>query len=157
MCEDDPIIEATAADPLVMARKTYLLRRLLVSDILRYREALRFCEEIDEVMPVEFRAPFNQSAEPEDERSGWWNLLREAEADFHSSEAALAERLFNCYDFLVPESRRIGPVEVGSPFIERGFRYDGVTYSILHDPVDFEAGVAIIAAVSHARVASLDG
>jgi hypothetical protein len=153
----DPIlIETTGADPMAMARRVSLTRRLLVSAIDRYKAALAFTEEIDEAMPGEFGPPFDEEAEPEDERIGWHRLLKDAEADFFESELGLALRIFNLHDSLAREDRRIGPREVGSPFAERGIEHEGTIYTLIDDPANFDAGTNIIALVPSDRVIRLD-
>ena len=58
---------------------------------------------------------------------------------------ALAKRIFNLYDLLAPEGKRVGPQVVGAGFVERGITLDGLTFILMDDPANFEAGTSIIA------------
>jgi hypothetical protein len=146
----------TDADPVATARRIFLMRRLVVAAVRRYRQALTFTEEIDAAIPAAFCPPFEGGVESEEECQSWRLLLHDAENDFYATEAALAERIFNLYDFLSPEDRRVG-WRVGSVFHERGVQIEGTIYLLTDDPADFEPGKNIIVMARHDRVINLDG
>jgi hypothetical protein len=151
--DDDP--ETMEADPVAIARRVLMMRRLVASAVQHYRQTLAFVEELDVAMPVPFRPPFDDDAEPEDERGAWWRLLKDAEGDFYSAEASLAVLICNLYDDLAPEHKRVGP-KVGSYFQERGIEIDDVVYLLVDDPAALDSGKNIIALCRRDRVIDLN-
>jgi hypothetical protein len=146
----------TDADPVATARRVFLMRRLVVGAVHRYRQALAFTEEIDAAIPAAFNPPFEGGVEQEDECQSWRLLLCEAENDFYSAEAALGERIFNLYDFIAPEDRRVGWT-VGSIFQERGVEIGGTIYLLTGDPAECEPGKNTVVMARHDRVINLNG
>jgi hypothetical protein len=147
----------SGADPIATARRIYLIRRLLVDSVRRYRETLDFCGEVDRATPIAFRPPHDPEAEMGEEGHAWRRLICDAEAEHYSAEVSLAQSINNLYNFLAPEDRRIGPTAIGGNFEERGISIDGTAYVLMSDPADFEPGVNIVAMVRPDRVIDLAG
>jgi hypothetical protein len=147
----------TDADPVATARRVFLMRRLVVGAVHRYRQALAFTEEIDAAIPAAFCPPFEAGVEQEEQCQSWRLLLCEAENDFYSAEHALAERIYSLYDFLAPEDRRVGWTG-GSIFRERGVSIDGTIYLLIADPAEYEPGSKdMVVMARHDRVINLNG
>ena len=143
-----------------IARRIWMTRRLLRSAVRRYQQTLAFARAVDAAMPEPFRSQYdaspNPAAQSEGESRMWWRLLQDANSDFYSAEWALAERIFNLYDLLASEGKRVGPQVVGAGFVERGITLDGLTFILMDDPANFEAGTSIIAVAPIDRVIGLD-
>ncbi len=142
--------------PSYEARRLWLTRRLLRSAVRCYQLTLAFSREVDESLPGQFKPPWNERAEPAAERAAWWRLRRDADSAFYSAEIELATRIANLYDFLAPESGRIGPNVVDAEYVERGVTLDGRTFIVLYDPAQYEAGNVIISMTPIDRVIGLD-
>ena len=137
------------------ARRLWLTRRLLRSAVRSYQLTLAFCHEVDASLPDDFRPPWKPDAEPEGERKDWWNLVYETNSAHYAAETALAERIFNLFDKLAPDERKVGKRVEGSEFIQPAVTLDGQTFVLVSDPANHNDDNDIIIMVSRKHIIDL--
>jgi hypothetical protein len=152
------------------SRRVWLTRRILRSAVLRFQLTLAFAREVESYFPEAYREPFDERESlahsrrahdmehhfPDGDRGGWLRVMYEADSAFYAAEVELASRIVNLYDQLAPEGKRTTPIPAGREFQERAVTVDGLTFTVLYDPGEYEEGQVIIAMTPVPRTITLD-